>query len=352
MFWMMILGSMPAYPCAAFMTREGEFASSDAQEVILRQSESGSTVSYSVTYEGDATDFGWVIVVPGTVSSVTEGEQADFDQLRDATDPIVTLITPPDGSSGGGCGCGDKSLKAGGSDGLERNFADTGGIDILLEGFSGPYDYTVLSAEDDSDLVNWLEENDFELGGAETTLSEYVDEGGYSFVAVTLTPDDASTPAEGRSLPPLDIQTDSTELRFPARMAQTGTPDWVRTTIWVTGSSTASLVDGWTSVDLSWLDSDGQDASEAFKDHLRGLAAAEPVYARVFTGQIDGEWVTRFDTDAAREVHSNDPVFEYEPDQTQHHLEIIGDDTSGAWLLVPLLGMGWGLRRRRQSDST
>jgi len=345
MFWTLLLQSMPAFPCAALTVREGEFASSDAQEVILQRTGDGSEVSYRVTYEGDAAEFGWVIVVPGTVSEVSEGSEADFDQLRDATDPIVTVFGPPASGDGGGCGCSDTS-KSGG-DGLERNFDDAGGVEILSEGFSGPYEYTVLSAESDSELIDWLESHEFELGGSETTLAEYVAEGGYSFVAVTLTPDEALTEEAGNTLPPLDIQTDSTELRFPARMALTGAPERVRTTVWVKGASTASIIDGWTSEDLSWLDSEDQDPSEFYAEHLQDLASADPVYARIFTGEVDGSWVTRFDTDAARSVHTADPIFEYETDVTNHHLEIGSEDTSAAWLLLPFLGLGWGLRRRQ-----
>jgi hypothetical protein len=350
MFWTLLLQSLPAFPCAALTVRQGEFASSDAQEVILRRTEDGSEVSYRVTYDGDASEFGWVIVVPGTVSEVAEGNEADFELLREATDPVVTVYGSPDIDGGGGCGC-EPTMKGGG-DGLERNFADTGGVDILSEGFSGPYEYTVLAAEDDSELIDWLESHDFELGGSQTTLAEYVAEGGYSFVAVTLSPDEALTAEAGTTLPPLDIQTDSTELRFPARMALTGAPEWVRTTVWVVGASTASIVDGWTSKNLTWLNSDDQEPSEYYAEHLQGLASADPVYARIFTGKVDGSWVTRFDTYAARAVHTADPIFEYETDQTTHRLEIISEDTGAAWLLLPFLGLGWGLRRRYQSDST
>jgi len=354
MLWMLLLQSLPAFPCAAMISREGEFVSSDAQEVIFRHTDAGSKVSYRVNYDGDASEFGWVIVVPGEVSDVAEGDEEEFSALRDATDPGIRL--PAVDSGGGGCDC-DASLNpksAGGGDGL--NFADTGGgVDILIEGFSGPYEYTVLSADDDADLIAWLDAHDFELGGSETTLAEYVEEGGFSFVAVTLTPDEADTPPEGRTLPPLDIWTDSTELRFAARIAQTGTPEWVRTTVWVIGANAATIESGWYPKDVTWLNAGDQDASEFYAEHLQKLAISDPVYARIFTGQIDESWVTRLDTYAARRVHTVDPVFAfvlYGTDNKYRHLEIISDDTSSAWLFLPLLGLGWGLRRRRQSPST
>ena len=351
MLWMLLLQSLPAYPCAAMMTKTGEFASSDAQEVILSRTESGSTASYRVTYDGDASEFGWIIVVPGEVSEVTEGNSERFELLRAATNPIVFSSHASSSSGSSGCGCGESSMK--GAVAGDANFADTGtgGVEILSEGFSGPYEYTVLSAEDDADLIAWLDTNEFELGGSATTLAEYVDEGGYNFVAVTLTPDESGTPAEGRSLPPLDITTSATELRFPARMAQTGEPEWIRTTIWVIGESTASISEGWTHEDLSWLDAGDQDPTEFLDEHLQTLANSQATYARIYQGQIDGSWVTRFDTHAARSVHTDDPVFEYEPTPSHAQLEILVDDVDAAWLFLPVLGLGWSLRRRRQRST-
>ena len=151
MLWTLLLHSMAAYPCAAMLTKTGEFASSDSQEVIMSRTDSGSTISYRVTYEGEASDFGWLIVVPGEVSEVNEGDERQFDTLRDATNPIVFS---PDFSSGGGGGCGCGEMSAKGGDGGDENFATPGGVDILTEGFSGPYAYTVLSADDDADLID------------------------------------------------------------------------------------------------------------------------------------------------------------------------------------------------------
>ena len=110
-----------------------------------------------------------------------------------------------------------------------------GAVSVEGEGFAGPYVYTILTADDTDALQAWLDDAGFDLGGTATTLDFYVEEGGFSFVAVSLAPDDALTPAGGRTLPPLTVATDSDELRFPARMALTGEPDWVRTVVWVTG---------------------------------------------------------------------------------------------------------------------
>jgi hypothetical protein len=349
MIWMLLAQSLPAFPCAALTTSAGEFAMSDAQEVILRATDAGSEVSYRVTYTGDATSFGWLIVVPGDVSDVAEGEDARFDSLRLLTDPTVEVwLESGAGREGeGGCGC-TPATKEGSAIDEETDRAGGGADNVVIEaeGFAGPYTYTVLSADDDAALVDWLVINGFDLGGTETTLDLYVEEGGYSFVAVTLTPDEATTPEMGRTLPPLTIATDSAELRFPARMALTGVPEWVRTVVWVEGDSRATIADGWTERAEDFLDADDQDPSEFFSEYLQSLARDTPAYLQVFSDEIDGVWVTRFDTHAARAVHTDDVIFALTGDETQNRLVLSYTETGAAWLFLPLLGLGWGLRRR------
>jgi hypothetical protein len=354
MVWTWIALSRLAFPCAALTTSPGEFAMSDAQEAILSQTDEGSEVSYRVSYSGDATHFGWLIVVPGVVTEVREDDPARFDNLRALTDPEIELWSATGTDDGSGCGCGGASKGgesdetadfAGGADSLERNE-----VEIAAEGFTGPYEYTVLRADETGALVDWLDDNGFELGGTETTLGLYVDEGDYSFVAVSLSPSISDTPEGGRVLPPLTVATDSSELRFPARMALTGEPEWVRTVVWVEGTSRATITGAWTEQIADALNADDQDPSVYYSEYLQSLAGAAPVYLQVFSDELDGVWVTRFDTFAAREVHTADPVFELTGDEDQNGLVISGEDTGGAWLFLPLLGLGWGLRRRGSTE--
>jgi hypothetical protein len=138
-------------------------------------------------------------------------------------------------------------------------------------------------------------------------------------------------------------------------MALTGAPETVRTIVWVTGESPATLTSGWTSKDLEWLESGAEDPSEFYEDYILDLAATEPVYARIFVGTLDGEWVTRFDTHAARGVHTADPVFELGAHKSDLHLVIesgspdSGGSSGSGWLFFPLATLGWGLRRRERS---
>jgi len=229
--------------------------------------------------------------------------------------------------------------------------ADTGdAIDVVAEGYAGPFHYQVLDAEEPEALTAWLEDNDFELGGTATTLEEYVDEGGFSFVAVTLTPDDALTPSEGRTLPALAIESASDTLHYPARMALTGMAEEIRTTVWLIGDTEAHAIEGWDSEPVAEIDLDGT-AEDTYDSLLRAMAFGRdtPTYAQVYSRSLEGDWVTRLDTLAHRSVHTVDPQFDFMVDSAENQTVIIDwgvSSEAAAWLILPLLGMGWARRRR------
>lgn len=335
-----------AFPCAYLLTQEqGTLAVSDAQEVILESNQAGTKTSYRVQYEGDADAFGWLVVVHGNVQEgdVTESNEGIFETLRTKSQPVLVSTTIESG--GGGFGCGSTS-KSGGDFAAEEGL----NVEVTAQGFAGPFAYQVLSAESSDALTSWLSSEGFELGDTSQTIDEYIAEGGYSFVAVTLQPESAQTPQEGRKLPALSIQSDSNELHFPARMALSSMAETQRTTVFVMGDNTAKLQSGWDMSEITYIDSQGDDPLVAFEDTLLTEGSAEtPAYVRTYSGNHDGVWLTRFDTLAPRFVHTTDPRFGFEEGQYsfQTSIEVSPGSDSSAWLLLPLLGLGM-VRRRRQ----
>jgi hypothetical protein len=236
--------------------------------------------------------------------------------------------------------------------GGSKSFAsDTGGllVDVTAEGFAGPYTYQVLDAADGSALSGWLDENGFVMGETEDSLDLYIEEGGYSFIAVTLTPDEAPTAEGGRTLPPLSIQSDSDRLHFPARMAQSGGAEELYTIVYVLGEYTAD-VEGWASTDPFNIRSETDDAAGTYEDYLLELALSEPSYvARPYSGAYGDRWLTRFDTIAPPSHYSVDPVFGFMDAQYTIETMIIVPEEEGdtaAWLLLPIIGLGFSRRRQ------
>ena len=75
---------------------------------------------------------------------------------------------------------------------------------------------------------------------------------------------------------------------------------------------------------------------------------AKPTFP-LFSGSLDGQWVTRFDTLAHRSLHTVDPVFDYIGERSEWHMVIIADEAyegSAIWFWLPLLGTGIARRRR------
>ena len=356
----LLLSVSTAWPCAALLTRvtdEGALASSDAQEVILEQNSAGTLTRYRVSYDGDAESFGWLIVTRGQVGEgdVTEADESLFDDLREYTAPQLYSEEEIDSSGGrSGCSCvgGDKSspiMSGGGDMNGDFGLGDTGSIDITAEGFAGPFSYTALSATDTDALVAWLDENDFELGDTAASLDHYVEDGNYTFVAVTLAPETAETPAQGRVLPALAIQSDADQMEFPARLSYTGMAEELRTSIWVLGDHTAETTSGWASRPLAGVNG-GMAPSEAYDQRLREISIEEGrSYATVFSGPHGSQWVTRFDTLAHRSLHTEDPVFGFTQYTESWNVQISveeGFEQSSVWFWLPLFGFGIARRRK------
>lgn len=335
MLWLVAIHS--ALPCAALITSETQLASSDAQEAILDLTGADPVIEYRVQYDGDASELGWVIPVLGEFGSLQDGDPDRFDGVRSASQPTVEWSSVDDG--GGGLGCGAKS----GGDG-RANLADTADVAVLAQGFTGTYDYAVVDADSAESLASWGSDNGFETSGVTVVVEEYLDEG-RPILLVKVAPDDAETPLEGRYLPPLRL-TYSGDAAYPARMGRSSSTQTMDTTLYVIGPERAEM-SGWQTVELPWLDG-GDDPESAYAAELLGIGLQQG-YALVHAAPYQGAFLTRFDTRAPVDVHTADPAVTVEGGLGELHLRISaqGSDTGGsaAWLL-PLLGLGWLVRRR------
>ena len=353
MLTLLLVLAHPSHACAGMFHGEALKAESDVQEAIFRPADGAVTVSYLVHYDGDASDFGWVVPVPGAFQSLTEGSEDDFLRLTELTQPNVVEHYDEDG--GGGCGCTDMALKGG--DNSLGDTADTaGGITVVAEGFAGPYEYTAIDADSTDALLAWLSDNGWSVGPSEPSLDAYVADGSWQFVAIKLTPDTAETPPEGRNLPPVDISYSGDKIVFPSRMARYSEPTEIRTIIWVEAEGRYQLTDGWTENEMENLTGAiGDDSLTIYQEELRALSGDTAAYAQIWSGDTYDDagnvsWVTRFDTLAKPSVHNADAVFGPADDDIYNSVTISLYETppssSAAWLLLPLLGLGWGLRRK------
>jgi len=282
-----------AHACGALFVPPGEIAISNTQEAILQAASDDTVrVAYRILAERDASDFGWVIPIPGPFVDLADGDEDDFTRLRAATAPEEDL------ADDGGLACGPVA-KDGRNEGLRQ-----GGVDVVAEGFTGTYAFAALDASSTDALLDWLADHDYAVGTAGPLLDAYVADGGWQFVAIRL--EATAAPEYGaEALPPVEVAWEGRELVYPARITASSTDPTQHTILYVRGDESASIVgDGWSSVDVPEVWDAGEDPAymryEAWPERLRELGEANR-FGRVFSGRVDGDWVTRLETLAPTE---------------------------------------------------
>jgi hypothetical protein len=166
----------------------------------------------SVSFEGDAEDFAWVIPVPNK-PEITVTDPELFWELSD-----FTATEAPGG--GGGFWC-----FGGGAAGPPED-----GVDVIEEQVVGPYATAILSATNATALADWLNTNGYVFPEeGEEIVSEYIEKEWY-FVATKINAVEQGTGyalAEG-AIEPIVLSFASNETVYPLRItslsATTATP--------------------------------------------------------------------------------------------------------------------------------
>jgi len=344
---MMLLLVGAAWPCAGIFHDESWTAESDQQEALITVGDGQVTASYKVAWLGDAPSFGWVIPIKGEFVGLADGDLSVFDALEALTEPTIEFV-PEEGDSGStGCGClgAENSLKGGDF----GDTADTAALGLVAEGFTGTYSYVVLEATTSEALLGWLSDNGWSVGESGPSVDAYISEGGYQWVAIGLLPDTGAS--EHQLLPPVDITYTGDDVRYPARMARYSMVEDVRTTVWVQSDHMVEPT-GWGESTLGTIEHEPDySGTDVFRMALGELSASAATYNVTWSGANDGGWLTRFDAYTPRELHTVDAVFtDADSDEEVETLIRLGyfedSGSSAAWLLLPLVGLGWGLRRR------
>ncbi len=374
-----------AYPCAAFVTEDATtyMASSDTQQAVLaRDDATHASVVYQVRYEGNASDFAWIIPVPGPVTSVEEGDPALFTRLDAVSHPLVRSKVVSDDSAGSG-GCGFLSSDGNGVKGAERSLGGVSdGVEVVAEGFTGDFAYEVLEATDPNAMFVWLNANGYDSSASAVSITMYMQDPDvtYRWVAVQLTAD-AAQAGGPLDVKPLRIAWTAEEnaplvVRYPHRMARTSTVDEIRTVLYVSGMGTPVIEGGWTvggqgrRDDTPALTSDvvGVGATEVFDARLREIGTGRKGYWNTWGGTPTEEgasveglseadaailsgFVARFDGLHAPVAHTADMAFgvgEPHPLATLVEITVAGDGGSAAWVApLGILGFAAGRRSRR-----
>jgi hypothetical protein len=155
------------------------------------------TAYIEIQYEGEPTDFAWLLPVAGPVDPETGIDTAPpglFDDLELVTAPVFRQIDTMGGvaaCSGPTC-CGPAPT---GQDWATSN-GSASGVSVVGEAVVGPYAVEILVASEGDNLVNWLQGNGYAFpDAAAEPLQVYIDQG-LQFVAVKLLPTERQGPID------------------------------------------------------------------------------------------------------------------------------------------------------------
>jgi hypothetical protein len=153
-----------------FVPQEREYQPLDATEVFISYEDGVQTLVLKPEWQGNAKEFGIVYPTPGK-PEVTEGPTDLFWQLEEATNPFVVPNIMLDDS--------DMIMMAGAESVEEKT------VTVVEEKQVGEYAVTVLTATDADDLVEWLEDNDYNYSKDDADkVAYYVEQTGFYFVAL------------------------------------------------------------------------------------------------------------------------------------------------------------------------
>ncbi|MCH8147790.1 MAG: DUF2330 domain-containing protein [Planctomycetes bacterium] len=202
------------------------------EQIIFRQDGDMVTAVVLIQYVGDASDFSWIVPVPG-IPEFSTGSDLIFAPLEFATRPQFVLETtgetcPQPRNDLGFIGLGGSAPTA--TDGEDA--ADA--VEIVQELSVGPFDVLVLSSDDAEALAKWLEENDYDLSDrGEELIAPYVEEG-MNFVALRLQQDKGVG-----DLQPLIMRYQSERPMIPIRLTAVAAKLDMGVIVWLLGDSRA-----------------------------------------------------------------------------------------------------------------
>ena len=198
------------------------------EQIIFRQDGDMVTAVVLIQYAGEASDFSWVVPVPG-IPELSTGSDLVFSPLELATRPQFTLETT-------GAACPDNSrgfffgpfLDAGSAD------IEDSGVDILQTLTVGPFDVQIIRSDDATALATWLEDNDYDLSDRGSELiAPYVEEG-MNFVALRLQQDRGVG-----DLQPLIMRYVTQEPMIPIRLTAVAAQPDMGIIVWLLGDARA-----------------------------------------------------------------------------------------------------------------
>ncbi len=207
--------------CGFYVAKADTDLYNSASQVVLVRDKDRTVITMANDFQGDVKDFAMVVPVPTFIErdQINVSTQGLVDHLDAYTAPRLVEYFDQNPCmrhqfrSQLAMSAASKNLAVPESVGLE----DDSGVTIEAKYTVGEYDILILSAEESSGLIDWLDTNDYKLPeGAEEVVGSYLKQGMRFFVArVNL---QAQQEAGFSNLRPLQIAFESPKFMLPIRL--------------------------------------------------------------------------------------------------------------------------------------
>jgi hypothetical protein len=207
--------------CGFYVARADTSLFNKASQVVLVRDDDRTVITMSNDFQGDVEDFAMVIPVPTFIErgQINVADGALIDHLDAYTAPRLVEYHDPDP-------CVRYELKSMASNdaafpqSARRELEESGrsrGVTIEASYTVGEYDILILSAEESSGLIQWLDENDYRIPrGAEKVVDSYLKQDMRFFVAkVNL---EEQTKLGFSKLRPLQVAYEHNKFMLPIRL--------------------------------------------------------------------------------------------------------------------------------------
>ena len=234
LFFLSLTMSPAAQACGGFFCAN-EPMDQSAERIVFAIDDQSSTVEMhvQVMYAGSAEQFAWVVPVP-EVPKIGLSTDELFMNLSERFRPSFEANILEEGTCGWDDTYYSDAVAEFGSYTASSDAGASTGVTVVDESEVGPYETVTLQASSSELLVDWLQENDYDLPDAlDPVLAPYVADGSY-FVALRLQAKESVG-----SLQPLSLTWSGTQATIPIQLTSVAaTPD-MRLEAYVLGSQRA-----------------------------------------------------------------------------------------------------------------
>ena len=215
----------PAKACGGCFVPSGTASQVTAHRMALLLSEEQSTLWDQFEYQGEASDFAWVLPVMGTDDVQVElAEDIFFQALVQSTQ---VQLSGPALSTGGGGGRSGLACGAASADGAAPTMGSPP-VQVFAEQTVGPYETVVIGSEDPEALVTWLQDNGYNVGEDLLPVIAHYVERETNFLALRLAPE-----AGVDRMQPVRVTCPGALTALPLRMIAAGVVDQVSLELFV-----------------------------------------------------------------------------------------------------------------------